>query len=152
MARRFIVATVVAVCAALTVSVAPASAQDAILKTTLTGAAERPGPGDPDATGSATVYIDDDTDRLCLLMTFANVDGTPSGLHIHLGPPTAPGPVVVPFAVPAPGATSFFQCVSVPNEDLLDNLSVNPSQYYLNLHSTPLYPGGAIRGQLASAF
>ena len=126
---------------------APASAQDAILKTQLSGALEAPGPGDPDASGNARVYIDDDTNRLCLSLVYANVDGTPSGLHIHFAAPGAPGPVVVPFTVPS--ASPFFQCVAVANEELLDNLSVNPQQYYLNLHSTPLYPGGAIRGQLS---
>ncbi|MGH9279854.1 MAG: CHRD domain-containing protein [Acidimicrobiales bacterium] len=128
----------------------PARADDAIIKTHLTGAAERPGPGDPDAAGDAVIYIDDDTNFLCLSLKWGGVDGTPSGLHIHFAPPTAPGPVVVPFAVPPAGTTSTFQCVAVANEALLDNISVNPQQYYLNLHSTPLYPGGAIRGQLGN--
>src|SRR5205807_6714355 len=35
--------------------ITPARADDAILKAHLTGAAERPGPGDPDAVGDATV-------------------------------------------------------------------------------------------------
>ena len=131
------------------VTMAPAYAPDAILKTHLTGAAERPGPGDPDASGDAIIYIDDDTNKLCLSLTFSGVDGTLSGLHIHLAPPTAPGPVVVPFSVPT--GSPFFQCVSVANEALLDNLSVNPQQYYLNLHSTPSFAAGAIRGQLAHA-
>ena len=147
MGRRIAVLAL-SVFSVLAVGAPPALADDAILHTHLTGAAERPGPGDPDASGDATIFIDDDTNQLCLLMSWSNVDGTPSGLHIHLAPPTAPGPVVIPFAVPPPGATSTFQCVAVANEALLDNLSVNPQQYYLNLHSIPLYPGGAIRGQL----
>jgi hypothetical protein len=126
--------------------VMPARADDAILKAHLTGADERPGPGDADATGDAKIYIDDDTNKLCLSLTFAGVDGTLSGLHIHFAPPASPGPVVIPFAVPA--ASPFFQCVAVPDEALLDNLSVNPQQYYINLHSTPNFAAGAIRGQL----
>ena len=149
MVRKFTVSLLLACCATLLAGLSPAHADDAILRTTLTGAAERPGPGDPDATGQATVFIDDDTDRLCLYMTWSNVDGTLTGLHIHLAPPTAPGPIVVPFSVPPSNATFTFQCVAVANEALLDNLAANPQQYYLNLHST-LYPGGAIRGQLAS--
>ena len=143
---RKLVVLALSVFALVASATVPAGADDAILKTHLTGAAERPGPGDPDASGDATIYIDDDTNRLCLSLTFSNVDGTPSGLHIHFAPPTAPGPVVIPFT--APTGNRFFQCVSVANEELLDNLSVNPQQYYLNLHSTPLYPGGAIRAQL----
>jgi hypothetical protein len=133
------------------VMVTPAQAADAILAATLTGAAERPGPGDPDASGQAVIYIDDDTNRLCLQMSWSNVDGTLSGLHIHIAPPTAPGPIVVRFATPPTGSTRTFQCVSVADEALLDNISVNPQQYYINLHSVPLYPGGAIRGQLTFA-
>ncbi len=150
MGRRIAV-FLVSLFAVLASTVSSAVAQDAILRTTLTGAAERPGPGDPDASGTATVYIDDDTNRICLQMSWSNVDGTLSGLHIHLAPPESPGPVVIGFTTPPTGTTSTFQCRSVSDEALLDNLSVNPQQYYLNLHSTPLYPGGAIRGQLAHA-
>ena len=149
MVRKFLASTTVFLCATLMATVAPAGAQDAILRATLTGAAERPGPGDPDAFGTALVFIDDDTNQLCLSLTWSNVDGTPSGLHIHFAPPSGFGPVVVPFTVPT--TSPFFQCVTVANEDLLDNIAANPGQYYLNLHSTPLYPGGAIRGQLSSA-
>lgn len=38
--------------------------------------------------------------------------------------------------------------MTAENEALLDNIGANPQQYYLNLHSTPLFPAGAIRGQL----
>ena len=138
--------------ATLLVVVAPAGADDAVLTSTLNGANERPGPGDPDAAGTARFFIDDDTNRLCLSMRWSGVDGTLSGLHIHFAPPTAPGPIVVPFAVPPPGATSTFQCVAVANEALLDNIAANPAQYYCNLHSTPTFPAGAIRGQLAPLF
>ncbi|HEX2023273.1 MAG TPA: CHRD domain-containing protein, partial [Acidimicrobiales bacterium] len=124
----------------------PAGADDATLVAFLTGAAERPGPGDPDAFGQATITINDAANQLCLALTWTAVDGTPSGLHIHVAPPTAPGPIVVPFATP--GSTPFSQCVIVGDEALLDNIAANPLQYYINLHSVPLYPGGAIRGQL----
>lgn len=129
-------------------TVSPAQAADAIIPVSLNGANERPGPGDPDASGSATIFIDDETNRMCLFMSFSGVDGTLSGLHIHLAPPTSPGPIVVPF--PTPTSSPYFRCVAVANEALLDNIAANPSQYYLNLHSTPNFPGGAIRGQLGT--
>ncbi|HET7722368.1 MAG TPA: CHRD domain-containing protein, partial [Acidimicrobiales bacterium] len=125
---------------------AGASAGDAYLIAYMNGPNERPGPGDPDAVGRATITIDDEANRLCLTMWWYRVDGTLSGLHIHLAPPTAPGPVVIPFAVPT--GTSTYQCITVENEALLDNVAANPGQYYINLHSTPVYPAGAIRGQL----
>jgi len=149
--RKFAVAALMAAIAAMLAGIAPTHADDAIVTATMTGAAERPGPGDPDATGSATIFIDDDTNMLCLFMRWSNVDGTPSGLHIHFAPPESPGPIVIPFATPAVGRTSTFQCVTVANEALLDNIAANPQQYYINLHSTPLYPGGALRGQLRTA-
>ncbi len=148
--RRKLVVFLFVLFAGFMALVSPAGADDAILKATLTGAAERPGPGDPDAFGSATIFIDDDSNQLCLFMFWRNVDGTPSGLHIHLAPTTSPGPIVVGFATPAPGSQSTFQCVTVANEALLDNIAANPQQYYINLHNAP-YPGGAIRGQLQRA-
>jgi len=38
------------------------------------------------------------------------------------------------------------------NEALLDNIAANPGQYYINIHTTPTYPAGAIRGQLQRAY
>lgn len=137
------------------VAAAPSAfAADAILTATMTGAAERPGPGDPDASGRATIFIDDDSNRLCLFMSWRNVDGTLSGLHIHEAPPTTFGPIVVGFATPSSASSGFtWQCVTFEADDeaTLDDIAANPQDYYINLHSTPLYPGGAIRGQLAFA-
>lgn len=146
MVRRIALCAALVLTTALATMTSPAAADDAYLIAYMNGANERPGPGDPDALGRATITIDDETNRLCLTLWWYRVDGTLSGLHIHLGPPTAPGPVVVPFAVPT--GTFTYQCVTIENEALLDNIAANPGQYYINLHSTPLYPGGAIRGQL----
>ncbi len=150
--RRKLVVSLLLVAAALsTLTVSPAAAADAILEADLTGAAERPGPGDPDAFGHADIFIDDDTNQICVYMTWANVDGTLSGLHIHVAPPTTSGRIVVPFSTPPTGATFFIECVVVTDEALLDNIAANPQQYYINLHSVPLYGPGAIRGQLRHA-
>ncbi len=127
----------------------PAAADDARIYTVLTGAAERPGPGDPDGIGQALITIDDETNTLCLAMQYANIDGTTSGLHIHFAPTTAPGPIVVPFTTPTQsGAGALYECVVVENEALLDNIAANPQQYYINLHTQPGFGPGAIRGQL----
>lgn len=148
--RRKIAVFALAVGAMVTGVASPAVADDAVLRATLTGAAEAPGPGDPDASGRAWVFIDDDSNNLCLFLSFSNVDGTLSGLHIHEAPPGVAGPVVVPFAVPT--GTSTFQCVNVADEALLDDIAANPGDYYLNLHSQPDFGPGAIRGQLTSGF
>jgi hypothetical protein len=154
--RRF--AVIAALLGATYVAAAPSAfAADAILTANMTGAAEpatalQPAGGDPDASGRSTIFIDDDSNRLCLFLTWRNVTGTLSGLHIHLAPPGVNGPIVVPFATPPSASSGFnWQCVTVENEALLDNIAANPQQYYINLHATPLYPSGAIRGQLQTA-
>lgn len=148
MRRRFGLGISVALAAMVMAVASPAAGDDGYLIAYMNGASERPGPGDPDAFGRATVTIDDETNRLCLTMWWRNVDGTPSGLHIHFAPPTAPGPVVVPFQVPPAGSGHTYQCVTVANEALADNIAANPQQYYVNFHTAPSFPGGAIRGQL----
>lgn len=111
----------------------------------MSGSEERPNPGDPDAIGRATITIRPATDQVCLTLWWHNVDGTLSGLHIHEAPPGSPGPVVVPFAVPPTGSRWTYQCVT---DSDADRIAANPQNFYINLHSTPLYPGGALRGQL----
>jgi hypothetical protein len=125
--------------------VSPAGAADARLYATLTGAAERPGPGDPDAIGRAVITINDAANQICVAVQFTNADLPTTGMHIHLAPPTSPGPVVVPFM--APTSYQSYQCRTVADEALLDNIAANPGQYYFNVHNLQ-YPGGFIRGQL----
>jgi hypothetical protein len=118
------------------------------LTATMNGANERPGPGDPNATGSATLVFNTDPadQKLDYTVTYANVDGTESGLHIHIAPPTSPGPIVIPF--PTPTGSPAMGTVVIPNRALILNIWANPGQYYINLHSTPTYGAGAIRGTL----
>lgn len=140
---------VVAVGVVLGTGVVPAAAADARIQAVMTGAAERPGPGDPDAVGRAYITIDDETNTICLTLQYANVTGTLSGLHIHRAGVNDPGPVVVPFQVPTQqGSGVHVECRVVEDEALLDDIAANPTQYYINLHSTPLFGPGAIRGQL----
>lgn len=144
--RRTIAVFAVILSSMLLGSVAPATAADAHLYAIMTGAAERPGPGDPDGIGRSVITIDDETNQLCLALQFVNVTLPTTGLHIHIAPPTAPGPIVVPFSNPT--TNQFFECVTVANEALLDNIAANPQQYYINLHTLPDFGPGAIRGQL----
>lgn len=126
--------------------VSPAAADDARLYAIMTGAAERPGPGDPDGIGRAVITIDDETNRLCLALQFINVSLPTSGLHIHVAGPESPGPIVVRFANPT--TNQVYECVTVEDEALLDNIAANPQEYYINLHTLPDFGPGAIRGQL----
>lgn len=145
MGRRIASLAVIASFAGL-LGVSPAAADDARLYAIMTGAAERPGPGDPDGIGRAVITIDDAANRLCLALQFTNVTLPTSGLHIHRAPPTAPGPVVVPFSNPT--TNQVYECVIVEDEALLDDIAANPGDYYINLHTQPNFGPGAIRGQL----
>jgi len=134
-------------------AVAPASAATVRLTAVMTGAAERPGPGDPDGIGRAVVTVDPGARTVCVVAQFTNVTLPATGFHIHLGPTTAPGGVVIPFTPPTGNVTS--QCVTLSdtpaNAALLANLVANPGQYYINIHTVPGFAAGAIRGQLSAA-
>ena len=147
--RRMLALLAAVACVSLLAPASPASADDVRLYAIMTGAAERPGPGDPDGIGRAVITIDDETNQLCVAVQFANITVPTTGFHIHLAPPTAAGPVVVPLAPPT--TNQSYQCVTVADEALLHNIATNPQQYYINLHTVPLYAAGAIRGQLQFA-
>lgn len=148
MIRRLTLCVLFASVLVLQGTVSPAVAGNSYLIAYMNGGNEVPGPGDANASGRAAISIVGS--QLCLRMWWQNVDGTPSGLHIHHAPPGVAGPVVVPFPVPPAGATSTYQCVTVENGGLLHDIGANPASYYINLHSTPLHPAGALRGQLQS--
>lgn len=117
-----------------------------VLTATLIGAAERPGPGDTDGSGSITITVNPGQKRICYELTVAGID-TPTAAHIHIAPPTAPGPVVIGFPTPPLGASSG--CIDVTSRQAAQ-LIAKPSAYYFNVHNAA-FPGGAIRGQLATA-
>lgn len=117
-----------------------------VLVATLTGAAERPGPGDPDGSGSLRVTVNPGQKRICFELTVADITA-PTAAHIHIAPPTAPGPIVIPFPAPPLGASSG--CVDVTSRNAAQ-LIAKPADYYFNVHNAE-FPGGAIRGQLAKA-
>ena len=118
------------------------------LTTTLTGAAEVPGPGDPDATGTASLRLNPGKGEVCLDVDWADVDGTVFAAHIHVGTADVAGPVVVPlFTGEFSGTDGASGCVAA-DRDLIRAIMRDPSNYYVNVHSQPYYPAGAIRGQL----
>jgi hypothetical protein len=117
-----------------------------VLTATLTGAAERPGPGDPDGSGNITITVNPGQKRICFELTIAGIDA-PTAAHIHIAPVTSPGPVVIPFTAPPLGNSSG--CVDVTSRQAAQ-LIAKPSAYYFNVHNAAFGPG-AIRGQLAKA-
>jgi CHRD domain len=123
----------------------PAAAQSlpVVLSTTMTGAQEVPGPGDPDGRGTARIFLLPDGRTLCYLLTATGIEPA-TAAHIHRGSPTEAGPVVVPLSPPTFGVSGG--CTEI-DPALHQAIRTMPSAYYVNVHNTP-FPGGAIRGQL----
>ena len=144
------ITAVVAVLVAVLALAALASADDGgrKLTTTLTGAEEAPGPGDPDASGFASLRLNPGQGEVCHEISWAAVDGEVFAGHIHRGPAGSAGPVVVTlFTGSFAGTDSVSACVPADRELILAILQ-NPEGYYVNVHSRPNFPGGAVRGQL----
>lgn len=125
----------------------PASADDGgrPFTTSLTGANEVnaqgvPNQGDPDGVGTASLRINPGLGQVCWTITVSGVDPV-FAAHIHVAPPTAPGPIVVPLN-PFTGG-----CTSVDRQLALDIIQ-NPDGYYVNVHNAS-FPAGALRGQLS---
>jgi hypothetical protein len=113
--------------------------------TTLTGEAEVnaegvPNQGDLDGVGTATLRINAGQGRVCWTITVSGVEPI-TAAHIHIAPPTAPGPIVVPLN-PFTGG-----CIDVERETALGIIRT-PGDYYVNVHNAP-FPNGALRGQLS---
>src|SRR5687767_9342487 len=130
--------------AALPIAGASASDGGRPITVQMTGTAERPGPGDPDGTGTATFRINPGQGRICYTLTVANIEPA-TAAHIHRAPPTDAGPVVVPLAAPTDGSSEG--CTTV-DRALAQEMIRNPAAFYVNVHNTP-FPGGAVRGQLS---
>lgn len=112
--------------------------------TELTGAAERPNPGDPDGSGSAWVSLNPGTGEVCYEYSVTGI-ATPTAAHIHRGSAAVAGPVVIPL--PPTSATGGSGCVTATRALILEVIR-DPSAFYVNVHNAEFGPG-ALRGQLS---
>ena len=128
---------------------APALGEGRPFSTTLTGAAEVPGPGDPDASGTAFIALNQGQGEVCFDLSWAGIDGTVTAAHIHIGSAVEAGDVVVGLFTDAvlSGTDNASGCVSGVSEELIKAIRQNPENYYVNIHSS-VFPAGAVRGQL----
>jgi hypothetical protein len=118
------------------------------LSTPMSGAEEAPGPGDADATGQADLRLNQGQRRVCFELSWEDIDGTVVAAHIHAAPAGEPGPVVVPlFEGMFAGTDEVSDCVEV-ERGLIKDIRQHPENYYVNVHSTPGFEAGAVRGQL----
>jgi hypothetical protein len=115
--------------------------------TTLTGEAEVPGPGDPDGSGTAVIRLNPGQEQICWQITVSDITLPATGAHIHVGTATEFGPVVVGLIPPGVSGSSS-GCTSA-DRDLIKAIIQNPENYYVNVHTVPLYAAGAVRGQLS---
>ena len=119
------------------------------LSTTLIGAEEAPGPGDPDAAGQADLTFNQGLNEVCFDISWADIDGTVFAGHIHAGAAGDPGPVVVTlFTGSFAGTDTVSGCAENVDAELIKAIRKDPTAYYVNVHSRPNFPGGAVRGQL----
>ncbi|MEO8141389.1 MAG: CHRD domain-containing protein [Sphingomicrobium sp.] len=115
------------------------------LQTSLTGAAEVPGPGDPDGAGTAEITVNPGQNQVCYKLSVTNI-AVATMAHVHEGAATVAGPVRITLGTPdAAGVSSG--CVKVERALALEILK-RPADYYVNVHNAE-FPGGAVRGQLA---
>lgn len=116
----------------------------------LTGAAECNAAGvcnlgDADGAGTATVRLIRQTSYVCYRVDVRNIELPSVGTHIHRGPRTGAGGIVVDMTPPNASGVSR-GCTTVPVA-LLDEIAANPSAFYVNVHTRDR-PAGAIRAQL----
>ena len=110
----------------------------------MTGAAEVPGPGDPDGSGTAVLQVNAGRGVITYELRVANISMA-TAAHIHRGPAGEAGPVVVPLRAPSNGAIS--DTVRV-DKALAQEILRTPSAFYVNVHNGD-FPAGAVRGQLS---
>jgi hypothetical protein len=110
----------------------------------LTGAAEVPGPGDSDGSGTAKLMLNVGKGEVCYELTVANIQEA-TAAHIHEGAMGKSGPVKVGLDAPKGGTAKG--CKSA-DAAVIQDLMQNPANYYVNVHNAE-FPQGAVRGQLS---
>lgn len=150
MRRRCVLLVSILCCISLgMVSAAAANVGGRPLSAELTGAAEEPGPGDPDAVGTAAITVNQGLGTVCFELSWEDVDGTVVAAHIHSGTADVAGPVVVLlFEGAFDGTDTVSDCVDGVDRALVKAIRQDPTSYYVNVHSD-VFPAGAIRGQLS---
>lgn len=103
------------------------------------------GVGDPDGTGMAYITVNIGQGSISYELSVSNINPA-TAAHIHVGPAGVNGPVVITLAAPSTGSSGG--TISNLDIELLKAIIQNPENYYVNVHN-PMYPGGAVRGQLS---
>ena len=136
---------VVAAMAAVSVVVlaGPVLAGAMLSGTPLTGAAEVPGPGDTDGSGTAELNLIPKREKICYTLTVTNIEPATMA-HIHKAPEGQKGDIVKALKAPTDGDSQG--CVRLSRMKIM-KIKNNPAAYYVNVHNED-FPDGALRGQL----
>jgi hypothetical protein len=123
----------------------PVAAGGRPFTTTLLGPNEVPA-GDPNATGTATVWVNAGTGTVCYVWSVSGAATPILAAHIHHGVAGVAGPVVVPL--PPTGPSSGSGCTTGVVRSLALDIIRHPWDYYVNTHNAA-FPTGTARGQLS---
>jgi len=111
----------------------------------LTGAAEKPNPGDTDGAGHATFKVNVGQSEVCYELSVEKI-AEATMAHIHKAGPDAAGPVAVPLT--KPDAAGKSKGCAKADAAVVKDILQNPGGYYVNVHNAE-FPAGAVRGQLS---
>jgi CHRD domain-containing protein len=119
------------------------------------------------ANGLFAAFIADDGSSIAWTLVYSGLEGgTVSAAHIHLGQPAVAGAIVIHFCgtggkppcPPSPGTlqgtSTAADVVAVPAQGIAAGeiaevvRAIREGQAYVNVHTTPAYPAGEIRGQI----
>jgi CHRD domain len=143
--RRFVLVSLAVVALLMSLVATPVLAGGRPFTTTLHGANEVPA-GDPDATGTATVWVNPGEGTVCYTWSVSNAATPIFAAHIHHAVAGVAGPVVVPL--PPTGPSSGSGCTTGVSRDLAIAIIERPWEYYVNTHNAE-FPTGVARGQLS---
>jgi CHRD domain len=117
----------------------------------LTSASEFPPPSTlSKGTGTAIITIDPNTNQICWNIAVSGLEEAPILAHIHEGAFNVAGPVRVNLFPPLPPQNGTSTgCVT--DATFAPLIAANPAGFYVNVHTLPSWPAGAIRGQLAAS-
>jgi hypothetical protein len=118
-----------------------------VLRVSMTGIQEVPGPGDADGNGTAEVRVTVSEGQVCWDVYARDIDAA-TAAHIHRGAAGIAGPPVVTLATPDAAGRS--QGCATVDPMVARDIAMRGHEYYLNVHTGP-HPAGAIRGQLRGA-
>jgi len=102
--------------------------------------------GDPEASGVANITLNQGQKLIWFEINVGNLSALSTAAHIHQAPAGMNGPPVISLTPPDESGFSSGTVINVDPE-LIKNIRLNPSEYYVNIHTTQ-FPAGAVRGQL----